>query len=244
MERSSKETKGARARVTKAPEEKVAGEKKTSNLFGANVDFAEATSKVVEQAASILETEVAAGIAVAKKLEDQVIDTEKLRSEKPEEVMARFRRDAHEVVDILADIAAVSMKYMLDVSRNAITIRGRDTTSKAEQASGEQLPVIKVAEAVKPGETGKVSMTLQNDGDTETEEFRFTSTDLVSGAGERIPSKHVTFAPQALRIEQHKAARVDIAVDVPKGTPAGTYSGLVLATSTYQLRSELVVKVE
>jgi hypothetical protein len=91
---------------------------------------------------------------------------------------------------------------------------------------------------------GKVSMTLQNDGDTETEEFRFASTDLVSGAGERIPSRCVTFAPQALRIEQHKAARVDIAVEVPKGTPAGTFSGLVLATSTYQLRSELVVKVE
>jgi hypothetical protein len=215
-----------------------------SDLFGVNIDLAETTSKVVQQAASILETEVAAGIALARKIEEQFINTEKLRSEKPEEVMARFRRDAHEVVDIFADIGIVSMKYMYDVSKKAITIRSHGAPAKSEKTSGEQLPVIKVAQAVRAGEASSIPMSLDNSGDMQTDEFKFHNTDLVSGSGERILAHHVTFEPPSLKIDPHKTVKVVIAVNVPKETPPGMYTGLILVSSTYQLHSELVVQVE
>ena len=38
-------------------------------------------------------------------------------------------------------------------------------------------------------------MSLENDGDTPTEEFAFHATDLVNPAGDRIAAAHITFAP-------------------------------------------------
>ncbi len=94
----------------------VAKQKERLHLLMAAQDFSGTTSKIVSQAANILETEIAAGIQAFKKTEKQVLNSEKFRYEKPDEVMQRFRRDAHEVVDIFIDIVGVSLKNMEKVT--------------------------------------------------------------------------------------------------------------------------------
>ena len=47
----------------------------------------------------ILEEEVAAGVIAREAVGNKFIDSEKIRAEKDEVVMQRFRSDAHEVID-------------------------------------------------------------------------------------------------------------------------------------------------
>src|SRR6516165_8801662 len=49
--------------------------------------FAESTSRVVQQAAYILEEEIAAGIVAAKQIEARLVDVDELRSEESNEVV-------------------------------------------------------------------------------------------------------------------------------------------------------------
>ena len=65
------------------------------DFLGAYKSFSDTTSKVIEQAASVLESEIASGIKIATQAENRIPQMEKFRSEKPDEVMQRFRRDAH-----------------------------------------------------------------------------------------------------------------------------------------------------
>ncbi len=57
---------------------------------------------------SVLEEELAAGINTTQKHEKKVVDVDKLRAGDPQEVIQRFRRDAHDVVDILLDLVNVA----------------------------------------------------------------------------------------------------------------------------------------
>ena len=64
-------------------------------------DSAETTSNVVQMAASILQEEVAADITAAKLVEERFIKVSESHSGKPPGVIQRFRRNRHELVDIL-----------------------------------------------------------------------------------------------------------------------------------------------
>ena len=206
-------------------------------------DFAETTSNVVQKAASILEEEIAAGIVAAKQVEKRFINVNKLRSDKPDELIQRFRRDSHELVDIILDLINVSVKYIGNLSQQVIRIRGVEPQENVERMSPEQLPTLMIPKSIKAGESAEVPMTLENDSDKSTDELNFLSTDLVNTSGDRISSEQTTFTPPSLIIGPNKAEKVTVTVDVPEGTPPGTYSGLVQATKLNQLRALLMVQV-
>jgi hypothetical protein len=214
-----------------------------SDFLGTYKDMSETTSKVVKKAATVLETEIAAGIKAAKKAEEQFLNVEKTRGEKPDEIMQRFRRDAHEVVDILIDVISVGLKSVGNIT-NVVSIRDRSAPSKPEQSTSGSLPVISPQHAVKAGSSVEVPISFENNGDTTTEEFKLYSTDLVGNLGQRISSTHIQFNPPALKIGPHLTEKVSVNISVPRATPQGIYNGLVLASNMDQLRSEIVVKVD
>ncbi|HSK70971.1 MAG TPA: hypothetical protein VK892_04705, partial [Pyrinomonadaceae bacterium] len=65
--------------------------------------FGRSTSGIVQKAASVLEEEVAAGIAAAKEVEKNLREGEDFRSDQFNEIVQRLRQDAHDVVTILSE---------------------------------------------------------------------------------------------------------------------------------------------
>jgi hypothetical protein len=201
-------------------------------------NFANTTSHVVQQAASILEEEIAAGILAARQIENKFISSEELRSAKPDDVLQRFRRDAHDVVDILLDVVAATARNAAKMAQRAISIRTTERSATAMAAS-----VLTMPHPVKPGETGEISLVIENDGDATAEPFELRPTDLVSAAGHRIPAHAVHFDPAAITVRPHETQKVVVRVKAPMDTPAGTYSGLIQSTRPDQLRAILTVVV-
>src|ERR1700674_986614 len=111
--------------------------------------FAEAATGVVARAASILEEEIAAGIVAAKKVENRFIDANTVRAGKPEEVLLRFRRDAHEVVDILLDLVFVATNAVGGITRSVIRISGDTPGAAARPPAAERsaMPTLSPVEA-------------------------------------------------------------------------------------------------
>lgn len=205
-----------------------------------------ATSRIVQQAASILEEEIAAGIVAAKRVEDRLIDVQKLRNGRTEEVMQRFRRDAHDVVDILIDLVNLTTNSLGGLAQRVVKIGGLDASGeKAGRMGGAAggIPSLAVTQAVRPGEAAQVPIMLENESDSATESFQFISSDLINAAGDRIAAREISFAPAALAIGPHNSATVTVTVNVPVGTKVGVYSGLLQATKLEQLRAVLTVPI-
>ena len=200
--------------------------------------FADSASQIVMQAASILEEEVAAGIVAAKQIENRFIDVEEMRSGKPDEILQRFRRDAHELVDIILDIVGAAAKNASRLAARAISIR--TSGSIAEVAA---TPVLNMPRPMKAGETGEVALAIDNDGDTPSQPFELVPTDLINAAGGRIPARAVQFDLKEISLAPHEHQRVVVRITPPAGTPPGTYSGLIQSNRPDQLRAVLTVVV-
>jgi hypothetical protein len=63
--------------------------------------------RLAETTADVMETELATVIRLSERVRDQVISAEFLENARKQELPARFRRDAHAIVDIVADVGAV-----------------------------------------------------------------------------------------------------------------------------------------
>jgi len=200
------------------------------------------TSRVVVKAATILEEEIAAGIVAAKQMEERFVNVTKARSGKPDEIMQRFRRDAHEAVDIMIDLIGAASSSIDRLADTSISLGGPEPREKAEKARG--VPMLAIPHPVKAGASATIEMMLENDQDKATDEFSFYSSDLVSAKGDRIAASAVTFKPHSLRIGPRKSSKVAVSIKVPGGTPDGSYSGLVQATNLKQLKAVLVVPVQ
>jgi len=198
--------------------------------------------RVVEQAASILEEEIAAGIVAAKKVEERYVNINALRTGAPEHVIQRFRKDAHEVLDILLDLVNLSISAFGGLSERAINIRTERKTKDGSKAE-ESLQELVIPTALKPGETGTVSMLVENDSDKGTGPFEFTTAGLLSASGERLQAKHIRFDPPMLEVAANDVKKVNITVSIPAGAAPGHYSGLVLAPAI-QMRAILTAQVE
>lgn len=218
-------------------------QKTYGDFLGAYKSFSETTSKVVQQAATILESEVAAGVKIAQQTEDRFPQVQKFRSEPSDEVMQRFRRDAHEVIDVFIDVVGATFKSVPDLN-NTNLLRIGNVQVKPVQVTPEQRPVIKAATPVKAGGLAEIQISFENNRNTETEEFSLYSTDLISNKGERLPSGLVKFAPATMKIAPFQTMQATVSVAVPEETSPGTYTGLVLASNMTDLRSEIVIKVE
>jgi hypothetical protein len=239
------ESKPNTNQTSQKPEDvaKDVAQKTYGDFLGAYKSFSETTSKVVQQAASILESEIAAGVKIAQQTESKFPQVEKFRSEKPDEVMQRFRRDAHEVVDIFIDVVGATLKSIPNLN-DVNFLRVGNVTVKPMQVAQTQRPVIMSPQAVKAGGVAEIQISFENNRKVETEEFSLYSTDLISNSGERLPSGLIKFAPASLKIAPFQTMQTTVTVAVPQETSPGTYSGLVLASNMSDLRSEIVVNVE
>ena len=205
-------------------------------------DFTETTGRVVRQAADILEEEVAAGISAVKKLEEGFVDVGELRASEKDQVLQRFRRDAHEVVDIALDVLSTASRYVSDLAGEAVTIRSGPRHG-AGTASRNATPTVRLSEPILPGQKGEITMTLENSSPDEDTEFSFVGTDLIGEGGAKIASGNIVFKPTKVRMAPGETADVTVTVKVPKTTPSGVYTGLIQATKLEQLRAVLVAEV-
>jgi hypothetical protein len=205
------------------------------------------TSRIVEQAASILEEEIAAGIVAAKRVEGRFVDVGKMRGKDTQEVMQRFRHDAHEVLDILVDMVNIATNSLGDLTQRVITITSGQPTApgrKNQLASPGGIPTLNVDQPVKAGQAVEIPLTLENGGDSPTEEFGFYSSDLLNATGDHIGAGQISFQPKAVTIDSHSSTPVTVVVSIPEGTIPGVYSGLVQATKLELLRAVLTIRVE
>lgn len=211
---------------------------------GPALGLAGRTSRIVHQAASILEEELAAGIVAAREVEKRFVDVQKVRGANSEEVMQRFRRDAHDVVDILIDMVAVATNAVGGLTQRVVTVGNVKRSEGGGAPASFGTPSLGVPHKVKAGESIEVPLSLENAGDTPTEALEFHSSDLVSSVGARIVAGQVSFAPRTLVIPARHAEVVKVTVSVPADTPPGTYAGLLQASKLEQLRAVMTVQIE
>ena len=211
------------------------------------------TVRIVQKAVSVLEEELAAGINTTRKLEQKMVDVDKLRSGDPQEVIQRFRRDAHDVVDILLDLVNVATNSLDQLTQRVIRIGVSEVRSGGASSSsggtggssaGGGIPSLAVSTPVKPGGAVEIPMTLENESSKPTDVFYLLSSDLVNPNGDRIAAGQVSFVPEKMVIEPQKSAVITVTVRVPDSTPPGTYSGLLQATKLEQLRAVLSIQIE
>jgi hypothetical protein len=207
-------------------------------------DVAGNTIRIVYRAASVLEEELNTGIGATRRLEEKLIDVEKLRSGDPQEVMQRFRRDAHDVVDILIDLVNVTTNAVDNLTQRMVTIQLDQSPSKGGAAASPGIPALSVPTPVKAGGEVQIPMMLENESNRQTETFNLLSSDLVNVEGERIAADQIAFTPKRMVLEPHKAATVTVIVHVPENTKPGLYSGLLQASRLEQLRAVLTIQIE
>ena len=210
----------------------------------------ESATNLVQRAATILEEELAAGIVAAQRVEGQFIDVKSSHEPSDDgELLVRFRRDAHDVIDILVDLAASATDGLTGAARRAIRITATDEPRprpSARSAGGTGRDVIAsltVPEPVDPGGTATVSMSVENDGEQPTGDFALVFSGLVSGTGAQIAADRIEFTPKQLSLPAHGRARVEVQVHVPADAPPGVYSGVLQATKLDHVRAVLVVTV-
>lgn len=200
----------------------------------------------IQQAAGVLEREVAAGIDAAQSLEKRFVDVDGLRGRAPDEVMQRFRRDAHDVVDIVMDLLAVGVRSVEGVAQRAIRITqsiGGDGAGK-DARSHPDMPTLRPEGATAPGTTATLEMALENASDDAREVTGFQASDLIAPSGERIEAAQISFDPLPVAIAPHGKARLKVSITVPSGARPGVYSGLMMAKQMEQVRALIAVTVE
>jgi hypothetical protein len=199
-----------------------------------------AASRVVEQAASILEEEIARGIVAAQEVERRFIDVGSLRGEDPNHVMQRFRRDAHDLVDILIDLVHVSARTL----GRAITLEAGSRPALPEGKNGvREMVSIDLPGPVLPGKTAEVSLTLTNSDPEDTPPFTFNTLGLVSSGGAEIGPELVRFEPEQVVIEAEGEVQLKVLVTIPSDTAPGRYTGLLQSTHLDRLCATLSVDV-
>ncbi len=202
------------------------------------------TSRIVGRAASILEEEIALGIGATQNIERRVVDVDKMRSADSQEVMQRFRKDAHDVVDILLDLVNVATNGLNTLSDRAINIGvGEPRKSPTNTPTSAGVPSLAVPSVAKSGDTIEIPMTLENESDQPIDALDFVSSDLVNTDGTRIAATHITFIPDRPTIEPKSTTTITVVVRVPNDATPGVYSGLLQATRMGQLRAVMSIQI-
>jgi hypothetical protein len=211
------------------------------DLSEAYNEFVKVQKNIVDQAASILNKEIEAGIVFATTVEERYMDVDKLRHGDPDDAKLQMRESFHDVLDIFIDLAFSTIDHASEFSRNMIKIRAGKSKSKVMDKGS--LPMITMPDSIKPGGSAIIPISLENTSSTPTEEFSIYCTDLVDPKGNRMSYGCMTFEPPTLSIKAYTSEMVTVDLIVPEGTPEGDYSCLVRATKLDQLQSVFVVKI-
>ncbi|HVR06051.1 MAG TPA: hypothetical protein VMS02_08410 [Solirubrobacteraceae bacterium] len=207
-------------------------------------------SRLVEDAALILEEELAAGIDAARNVEQRLFGEGHDAQRNPEAVVQRFRRDAHDIVDLAVDVIGRALNTVGSVADRTIRVgedmtRGseRDDAAAPRRTRAAAVSTLQLPHAIAAGEVAEIAMQVENDSGSATERFELNASDLVSDEGGRISAGNVSFEPPALQIPPHHTERVAVKLRIPDKVTPGTYSGLLQATKLQPVRAVLVVEV-
>jgi hypothetical protein len=207
-----------------------------------------ATPAIVIKAAAILEDELASGLGAARRIERRFIDVEQLRTQPPDALISKFRRDAHDAVDILVDVIAVTTTSVTERAGRivALTVGRRAAAARKAPASIDgavQIPTVRIPGFVSAGDTAEIIISLENDSGRAITGMALYSSELVSSAGDRIAAARVRFDPPTLSVAARSTGEVTVRVDVPRDTPPGSYEGLLRAGHLESMRAMLRVQV-
>jgi hypothetical protein len=198
-------------------------------------------ARIVGDAANVLEEELAMGIAAAKKVEARLINVSQVRqSEDSLEVMRRFRRDAHEIVDILMDLISAATTAAQSVTQRLVTIQAG--VSSEDLDGPRSVPILRLHNA-QQGLASDLTMSIVNSGEAPTGVLAPSTTDLIGATGAALAADRVGFDPAELVIAPGGQDRVKITVRVPADARPGLYSGLLQVMGMEGLRAVLVVEV-
>jgi hypothetical protein len=207
-------------------------------------DIARRASSIVEQAAGILEEEIAAGIVAARRAEERLLG-QKTRDDEARALLQRFRKDAHEVVDLLIDLAGAGINLLGNLARDVVRLRPDlpDPANAERSAGAGTVPVLTVPRVLLPGESGQATLSVDNDGKLPIGPLAFGTAGLFNATGQVIPAASVTFEPAELSVRPGGSALLRVTVDIPADIPAGEYSGLLQSPQLPESRAVLSVHV-
>ncbi|HEY5746197.1 MAG TPA: hypothetical protein VIU12_08995 [Chryseolinea sp.] len=200
-------------------------------------------SNIVSKAANILEEEIAKGIVAARQLEGRFTDVDKVRDASHHELISRFRKDAHDIVDILMDVATVAVKNAANPGA-LFKLGSKNETEAPSESSSAKIPLIKIPGVLIPGQAAvELPLTLENDSKSEIKSIHFENTALMEPSGSQIAASAMKFEPNPLVIQPQSSGHVMISLSIPKKAKPGSYSCFVQARNMEQLKATVLVQV-
>ncbi len=194
--------------------------------------------RILKTAVDVLEEEIAAGIVAAKKLEKKVINVEAVRSNDPEELMSRIRRDTHDAVDIFLDAITALTNHFTSLSQ---TTKNGNHDGVMKSSPGVQ--VVKSDHSCKPGSMAEIPILLTNDSPVQFITVELNKTDLTGQKSQKISARHITVEPASLVLPPAEKKEVMIKIAIPANCKPGTYSGFFQDNTDAKLRTIISIDV-
>ena len=185
----------------------------------------EPTASIVQQAASVLDEEMAKGVLAAR---SAGMAAPYGRSAASNPVLGQL----HEFVDNLAALWP--------------SLQGlpgqRVAGSQAAAPDADALAEIKPSATVRPGQRATISMTLRNN-ETSAVCLVPAATDLLGSCSGCIASSLLEFSPSEVNLQPQEQMDLAIATTVPVDAAPGCYSGLLVVRGLDYLRALLTIEV-
>ena len=205
-------------------------------------------SNIVLKAAGILEVEVARGILAAKQVEEKYSNLPKIRggeitsNRQFDDLFVRFRKDAHDIIDLLVDFTAIAAQNANKVTNQLMKI-GVAKSSPTTGSSNQEVPLIQIPGEIKAGQQMSFPITLENDNAKEARTIAFINSPLTSSNGNQLPASALTFNPNPLTINPASTGNVSVHLNIPADAKPGNYNCFVEAQNSENLKATLMVKV-
>lgn len=196
--------------------------------------------RILKTAVDVLEEEIAAGILAAKRLEKKVINVDEVRSNNPEELMSRVRRDVHDAVDIFLDAVTALTNHFSSLTENIAKTKEPVVTKTAASA----IAVIKNEGKAKPGENIELPMLLTNESKDQQKDVALNKADLINAQGNKILSRYITIEPQSFSLAALDKKEVLVKIKIPLTCKPGMYSGLFQDNNDIDIKTVVTIEVE
>lgn len=212
-------------------------------------------SKIVFKAAGILEEEIARGIIAARQIEEKYTDIPKIKAGKSmqnqdvEQLLLRFRKDAHDIVDLILDFAVVAAANVEKLSGQIINIKeegGKEAAppeNPAPVAPPAQVPLIRATKSLAPGEQTVIPIELQNDNLLQPQDIEIVNTVFTSSEGLQMPQSILSFSPNPFTLAAGQKMTINCTITIPQNAQPGSYTSFVEGKGMQTLKATLMITV-
>lgn len=177
-------------------------------------DIGPRAAKLVENAASILQEELSAGVDAARKVQQRLFSQDS-ESQNASDVIERLRKEVHAAVDVAVEMVA-----------GALDTVGASGTSNLQSVQVAEIPEVGPASA---GSKVATRLMIANDNEESSEPFTLQAADLVSAEGAKIPAANVDLPEHQRVVAGQSHDTVAVTITIPPDTPPGTFTGEVQA---------------